>query len=135
MNRSAWGIVAVIAAFLALRLLAAPGQPRTDQTFSGEVRHVVDGDSLYLEGVESQIRLWGINAPERDEAGYQKATKQLRQLALRKYITCYQQDTDKYGRTVARCEAKGGEDISRKMLESGYAAEYCWFSKGFYGSC
>ncbi len=122
-------------AFLALQLLAAPEQPRADQPFSGQVRYVVDGDSLYLHGVKKQIRLWGINAPERNERGYKQATRQLRSLALRKQLSCYKQATDKYGRTVARCENSRGEDISRRMLESGKAREYCWFSKGFYGNC
>lgn len=135
MNKTAWAIIAVVAAFLAVQLFAAPEQPRSDEPFSGQVRYVVDGDSLYLEGVEPQIRLWGINAPERDEPGYKQATKTLRKLALRKHIKCYRQDTDKFGRTVARCETKDGEDISRKMLNSGKASEYCWFSKGFYGTC
>ncbi|NNC54748.1 MAG: hypothetical protein HKO07_03390 [Pseudomonadales bacterium] len=30
-------------------------------------RYVVDGDSLYLAGVKAQIRLWGVDAPERGE--------------------------------------------------------------------
>lgn len=135
MNKTAWGIIALVAALLALRLFAEAEQPRTDEAFSGTVRYVVDGDSLYLHGVDQQIRLWGINAPEHDEPGYKQATKLLRRLALQKQVTCYRQDTDKYGRTVARCETKGGADIGRKMLDSGYVEEYCWFSKGFYGTC
>ncbi len=118
-----------------MQLFAAPEMPRAGEPFSGQVRYVVDGDSLYLHGLKKQIRLWGINAPERNEPGYKQATRQLRSLTLHKHLTCYRQDTDKYGRTVARCENKNGEDISRSMLESGKAKEYCWFSKGFYGSC
>ncbi len=135
MTKTTWGIVAVFGAFVALQLFAAPEQPLAGESFSGQVRYVVDGDSLYLHGVEQQIRLWGINAPERDERGYKQATRQLRFFALHKHVTCYRQDTDKYGRTVARCENSSGEDISRSMLESGKAKEYCWFSKGFYGTC
>ncbi|MGI9284898.1 MAG: thermonuclease family protein [Pseudomonadales bacterium] len=135
MNKTVWGVIAVVAAFLALQLFAAPEQPLADEPFSGRVRYVVDGDSLYVEGVEPQIRLWGINAPERDEPGHEQATKTLRKLVLQKPITCYRQGTDKFGRTVARCETKAGKDISQEMLDSGKASEYCWFSKGFYGTC
>ncbi len=135
MNKTTWGVIAVIAAFVALQLFAASEQPRTDAPFSGWVRYVVDGDSLYLHGVRKQIRLWGINAPERNQPDYKQATSKLRSLTLHKRLNCYRQDTDKYGRTVARCENNNGEDISRSMLESGKAIEYCWFSKGFYGNC
>jgi len=42
--------------------------PSTNGTneHAGAVIRVVDGDSLYLEGVTAQIRLWGVDAPERD---------------------------------------------------------------------
>ncbi len=135
MTNTSWRVIAVIPAFLALQLFAAPGQPRTDAPFSGQVRYVVDGDSLYLHGEKKQIRLWGINAPERNQPGYKQATRKLRSLVLNKQLNCYLQDTDKYGRSVARCENKDGEDISRSMLESGKALEYCWFSRGFYKKC
>lgn len=135
MTRNGWGIAAVIFVFVTLYLFAEPDRPRSDQQFSGRVRHVVDGDSLYLHGMEQQVRLWGINAPERGQTNYQRATRKLRALALHQQILCYLQDTDRYGRAVARCETESGTDIGRQMLESGNAREYCRFSKGFYGGC
>ncbi|MFT7235129.1 MAG: endonuclease YncB(thermonuclease family), partial [Methylophagaceae bacterium] len=39
---------------------------------------------------------------------------------------------DKYGRTVARCYLANGEEINRLMIDSGKAAEYKYFTKGFY---
>ncbi|MDG1938177.1 MAG: hypothetical protein P8I62_04925, partial [Pseudomonadales bacterium] len=47
------------------------------KTWTGVVRHVVDGDSLYLVGVKRQIRLWGVDAPELDESGYAAARRAL----------------------------------------------------------
>ena len=104
-------------------------------TITGTVRYVVDGDSLYIEGVEPQIRLWGIDAPEKDEEGYKAATDALTRLAKGKRIICQKMDIDRYGRIVGRCRLKNGQDISAAMIKGGYAREYCRYSKGFYGTC
>jgi len=99
---------------------------------SGSVRYVVDGDSLYINGYEPQIRLWGVDAPEDDETGFKDATETLKRLALKKAITCQSVETDKYGRTVARCFLKDGREVNAEMITSGTAIEYHHFSKGFY---
>lgn len=110
------------------------------KTYSAVCRYVVDGDSLYLGGIKKQIRLWGVDAPERDEDGYQEATRALRILVDSKPIQCVQKDVDKYGRIVARCfvRADGSDfwnDVNQTMIEEGTAEEYCRFSRGFYGHC
>ena len=108
------------------------------KTISGKCRHVVDGDSFYLQGYKPQIRLWGVDAPERNKAGYQHAKDRLIALAKNKSLVCEKKTTDKYGRTVARCflaNNKNKKDISQMLIESKVAKEYCWFSKGFYGTC
>ncbi len=101
----------------------------------GRCRHVVDGDSLYIEGQKTQIRLWGVDAPEREEAGYQQAKDALKQLALNNEVHCATQDIDKYDRIVARCYLSGGEEINRALLEQGVAKEYCRFTENHYGFC
>ncbi|MEM7304963.1 MAG: thermonuclease family protein [Pseudomonadota bacterium] len=101
---------------------------------TSSVRHVVDGDSLYLENYEPQIRLWGVDAPERDEPGYDRAKNYLRQLALSQTVDCEIVDTDKYKRSVARCYLSNGDEINRMMIESGAAKEYFRFTKGYYSS-
>ncbi len=128
-------IVVIVALALVAQYMLSQQQPRSDDSLSGKVVRIVDGDSLYLEGYKQQIRLWAVDAPERDEPGYAAAREQLRQLAADRQLTCYIQDTDKYGRTVARCEDRTGRDVNRAMLQSGTAAEYCRFSNNFYGNC
>lgn len=75
---------------------------------------VVDGDGLHF-GVE-RVRLWGIDAPERDQtcvvaqAPYpcgRQAAQALKELVQGKAVGCDKVDTDRYGRTVARCSADG----------------------------
>lgn len=112
----------------------SPSLPAFD--WQGVVRHVVDGDSLYIEGVEPQIRLWAVDAPERDERGYDAAKKKLINLAKGKVIGCETKDIDKYDRIVGRCFVlSGGLEINRELIASGVSNEYCRFSKNHYGTC
>ncbi|MBT8140502.1 MAG: thermonuclease family protein [Gammaproteobacteria bacterium] len=131
-------LVAVVVGAAALAILQACGATSSAATeLKATCRYVVDGDSLYLEGFKPQIRLWGVDAPERGEAGYQAARSKLQQLALDKPLRCERVDIDKYQRVVARCfiDAQGGIEINRALIDSGVAKEYCWFSKGQYGHC
>lgn len=127
-------IGAGIVLFILYQSTDSPTLPQITQDVAGDVRHVVDGDSLYVRGHEPQIRLWGVDAPERDEAGYREATATLTQLARGKRVTCQKVDRDRYGRTVARCFLSDGREVNRLMIESGSAREYVRFSKGFYSS-
>jgi len=122
----------MMAAGFVLWIVFWTGSVPETPALSGSVRHVVDGDSLYMNGHEPQIRLWGVDAPERDEAGFQAATDALHRLAEGKQLTCQQIDRDQYGRTVARCFLSDGQEINRMMIESGTATEYLRFSRGFY---
>ena len=78
------------------------------------------------------VRLWGVDAPEMDDRGFQAATDTLTRLALGKRITCREIERDRYGRSVARCFLSDGQEINRLMIESGTAKEYRRFTKGFY---
>lgn len=106
-----------------------------DDELFAYVERIVDGDSLYLRGSDKQIRLWGVDAPERDERGYRDATKTLKALAGERQLRCEIVDIDKYERLVCRCFRRDGREVNRLMLESGTAQEYCFFSRGHYGFC
>ena len=128
---SVWGLCAVAGCALAIWWLASPSIG-TAPEIQGRVRYIVDGDSLYINGHKPQIRLWGVDAPEQSESGFKAATTTLTRFAKDRHISCRLIDTDKYGRTVARCFLKDGREINRLMIESGTASEYLRFSKGFY---
>jgi endonuclease YncB( thermonuclease family) len=53
----------------------------THTDFSGRVTRIVDGDTFYVEGAPVRIRLWGLDAPERREDGYDEATAALRRIS------------------------------------------------------
>ena len=110
------------------------------ETRTAVVRHVVDGDSLYLLGTQRQIRLWGVDAPERDEAGYHAARKALKKKVKGKRLRCVTKDHDRYGRIVGHCFLAANKnapalDINKWMIKGGTAKEYCYFTKGFFGYC
>ena len=96
---------------------------------SGRAR-VIDGDSIYVGGVE--VRLYGVDAPEarqtcavdgvRWPCGRQ-ATGALRQLIEGRVLACDERDRDNYGRVVAVCRL-GGADINAWLVENGWAVAY-----------
>jgi endonuclease YncB( thermonuclease family) len=89
---------------------------------------VVDGDTLRCGN--ERVRLQGIDAPEKPGscrpgrdcvAGDPFAsTEHLRALTGRAPLTCTREDVDRYGRTIARCEA-AGVDLSCAQIEAGHA--------------
>ncbi len=125
----------VIGVFLFSILTVSCNAQTSDARLQGPVSRIVDGDTFYIKGVERRIRLWGIDAPERDEIGYAEAKRYLESLIGEKTVSCRQIDTDRNNRTVARCFLKDGEEVNRSMLDEPYTNEYCYFSKGFYGRC
>ncbi|MCQ2741419.1 MAG: thermonuclease family protein [Alphaproteobacteria bacterium] len=93
--------------------------------------HVVDGDSLEY-GTE-RIRLNGIDAPEyfqscKDQKGNDyscgiAAKNHLAELVANG-ISCTEQGTDKYGRSLQECFLSDGTDINKEMVASGWAVAY-----------
>ena len=99
------------------------------ETIDGIVLHVVDGDTMRLNGIK--IRLWGVNAPETDAYGGDRATDELQEQALLKKLSCVIRDRDKYGRIVAQC-FRNKQDIGAAIIRSGWARDYPRYSKGYY---
>jgi endonuclease YncB( thermonuclease family) len=91
---------------------------------------VVDGDTLHVGGVT--VRLFGIDAPERDQTcdrgGVDWACGEWAADAVaRDYAgvaaDCEAVDLDRYGRVVARCWVEG-QDIGRALVAAGVATAY-----------
>ncbi len=99
-----------------------------DGRFSCPIVRVVDGDTIRCGA--RRVRLQGIDAPEMP--GHCRpgrkctpgdpvaSTNHLRGLIDRGPLTCIATDTDRYGRTVARCSA-GNADLSCEQVRSGHA--------------
>lgn len=122
-------IILILAAVIAIIDRWPSASPESTASMARAVTRIVDGDSLYLQGIKPQIRLFGVDAPERDEAGYRAATDTLRRLVESQRLRCDQVDQDRYERIIGRCFLVNGQEVNRIMIESGTAKEYCRFSK------
>lgn len=105
------------------------------EQFYGTVIRVTDGDTFHLNSVEPAIRVWGLDAPERDENGGSAATRAMRTLIYGQPLTCVLVDFDRYQRIVGQCFLPNGVDIAEAMISAGVATEYCRYSRGYYGTC
>lgn len=96
---------------------------------------VIDGDTLEIH--DQRIRLWGVDAPEgrqscdaADGAVYacgRLSANRLDQHLQDKTVACFEEDTDRYGRMVARCEVDG-EDVGAWLVRHGYAVRYARYA-------
>lgn len=91
---------------------------------------IVDGDTLSIKG--TQIRLFGIDAPELGHPFGQKAKWALVSLCKDQQVYATITDVDTYGRTVARCQLEDGRDISAEMVRMGMALDWSKYSNGAY---
>jgi endonuclease YncB( thermonuclease family) len=101
------------------------------QIISGAA-YVVDGDSLVIQ--KTQIRLFGVDAPEFTHPFGKKAKWALVRLCKGQTIRAEITDTDDHGRTVAKCYLPDGRDLSAEMVKLGLAIDWPKFSNGAYAS-
>lgn len=104
-------------------------------TIEARVARVVDGDTFKLSGQSQSIRVWGLDAPERNKVGGSAATAALKALISGQTLSCVVVDIDRYQRLVGQCFLADGRDITAAMILTGTATEYCRYSKGYYGTC
>jgi micrococcal nuclease len=92
--------------------------------------YVVDGDTLVIKN--TQVRLFGIDAPELDHPYGNKAKWALVSLCKGRLVHADVTATDDHGRTVARCSLDDGRDLSAEMVKLGLAIDWRKFSGGAY---
>ncbi len=88
------------------------------------VYRVIDGDSIELQN-NTEVRLLGINAPERSQPYYQEATNRLRELIDGKTVIFENdiQDKDQYGRLL-RYLFINDSFVNLQLVKEGYATVY-----------
>jgi micrococcal nuclease len=104
-------------------------------TIEARVARVLDGDTFKLVGQSQSIRVWGLDAPERNKSGGSAATAALKALISVQTLRCAIVDIDRYQRLVGQCFLPDGRDITEAMIMTGTATEYCRYSEGYYGTC
>lgn len=93
----------------------------------GEVRRVVDGDTVYLQD-GAKIRLHGIDAPERNQPYGKQSTAELRGM-LGDSVYVDTRDVDRYGREVAVLYTPEGVNVNLELVCVGAAWWYERYAK------
>ncbi len=108
--------VAVLILVLLLPLLTGAA------SFTGKVVGVIDGDSIEIE-----IRLHGIDCPERGQAFGKEAKQAALALVHGKEVTIQAYDTDDYGRTIADVFLPDGLSVNQQLVREGW----CWWYREY----
>jgi endonuclease YncB( thermonuclease family) len=120
-----------LAALVRIGLVAAAYLVREEVEVVSGFAQAIDGDSLRLDGRD--VRLSGIDAPElrqscdtRERRPYpcgDVARLALRDMLAGRIVTCRLSGRDRYGRSLASCEA-GGADVGAALVRRGHAVAY-----------
>lgn len=94
--------------------------------------YIIDGDTLAIQS--TQVRLFGIDAPELDHPYGKNAKGALLSLCKGHDVRAEIIAQDAHGRTVARCYLADGRDLSAEMVKLGLAIDWAKFSNGQYRS-
>jgi len=92
--------------------------------------HVTDGDTITIQ--KTQIRLYGIDAPELDHPFGKKAKWAMVSLCKGQKVRAEITDEDDYGRKVAKCFLPDGRDLSAELVAQGLALDWSKYSGGKY---
>lgn len=112
--------------------------------YSGQVIHIVDGDTFDMRvgSASLRIRFCGIDSPERGHTGYRRARAALTALISEKIVRCVQVGSGttpcegrskpkNRNRIVAQCFLEN-VDIAAEMVRSRNACDWPKFSGGHY---
>jgi micrococcal nuclease len=111
---------------------AASARPVLDRTVLQGSAYVIDGDTVVI--CKTQIRLYGIDAPEMDHPYGKNAKWTLVALCKGQIIRAEIRELDAHGRTVAQCFLPDGRDLSAEMVKAGMAIDWPKFSSGRYAA-
>ncbi len=106
--------------------------PQPSKPIVQGLAYVVDGDTLVIK--KTQIRLFGVDAPEINHPYGKKAKWALVSLCKGQTVRAELIEQDAYGRTVAKCCLPDGRDLSAEMVKLGLAIDWPKFSNGKYRS-
>lgn len=94
--------------------------------------YATDGDTIKIDGT-IRVRLSGVAAPERHEAGGSAATDFMARLVNGKTVRCELDGTRSHDRVVGTCFL-GNQDIGAAVIAAGLARDCPRFSNGKYSS-
>lgn len=124
-QRAAKQIPACLLVFLSLFLTASTAFADTDSTIPVELVRVKDGDSIVViaGGLETEVRLYGIDAPEWQQPYSRVATETLREMLEGRAVRIQPMAKDGHGRTVALVLADD-INVNEALVQGGLAWVY-----------
>lgn len=118
---------------LLLLVFAAIAHSQSQKNVITGYARVVDGDTIVVNG--HNIRLHGIDAPEKKQTLGAASTSHLRRLLHKRKVRCNVASEDRYKRKVARCTIKSywflTLDVNRNMVVHGLAYAYRDYSDDY----
>jgi endonuclease YncB( thermonuclease family) len=108
-----------------------PGNSEPESGLTGRVVRVTDGDTFRLisSGVDEQIiRLYGVDAPERDQPYGNDASRALAQRIDGRQVTVTVEDVDQYDRLVGTVYVDGA-NVNLALIEEGAAWWYEFYAE------
>jgi len=100
--------------------------------FSGKVMHVKDGDSIVVMhgDKEEEIRLNGIDCPEKNQPFGSEATQKTTELCSDKTVSVKTHGLDQYHRTIGDVFLPDGKELNYELVRTGYAWWYRKYAPG-----
>lgn len=96
----------------------------------GQVVAVIDGDTIgvMLDGKETRVRLYGIDAPEKSQPHGMDAKAALSGMIFGKVVRIEDHGQDRYGRKIGRIHCQD-RDINLELVRDGWAWWYVDYAK------
>jgi endonuclease YncB( thermonuclease family) len=120
-------LLALVAAPVALLTTACvpvmPGPAGPAPAATVTITRVIDGDTVETPSLPEDIRIIGIDTPERGHCGFNEASNLMRSLVQGQAAAIpggARTDRDKWGRFLRYVDVNG-VDVGRQMIESGWA--------------
>lgn len=118
---------------LVITFVLSQGSTEGAWAWTARVKSVHDGDTITVYARSgskktTQIRLYGVDAPELKQAYGRQAQQRLYELVSRQSVDIETEDTDHYGRTVALVRLKDGTLVNAQLVAEGCAwvyEQYC----------
>lgn len=124
---------AILLAAAAVLPFAAPAAAQQGGVFFCTVASataIYDADTFRCAD-RTKVRVWGVNARERDEPGGREARDFARRLFGGVMLACEKRGKS-YDRIVARCVLPSGVDIAEELVRAGAAWDCGRYSQGAY---
>ncbi|WP_162425613.1 thermonuclease family protein [Pontibacter pudoricolor] len=109
---------------------AAVTTPATATT-GDKVVAIKDGDTIELlrNGQTIKVRLYGVDAPEKNQDFGQRSRQFTSDLAFGKFVKLIEHNKDRYGRTVGTIILPDGRNLNEELVKEGLAWHYKAYSK------